>query len=189
MVGLPQNIPIPAESSIASYSWTDIISGAGYDNFYLSAIPSGFSLSSKAVATNTVSTGSQTGFTTSLFNTPRTLNGRIFLEFGGVSTYIGAGGRTSTVGGELKKVSGGVTTSLGTFTGYSKSQSSVTSQIMGCAYLDVTDVNIKIDDYLIFDLAITNEAGATVTVYIDPKATTSGQLEITKLLIPVKIDL
>lgn len=187
MAGLPINIPIPAESAIATYNYEDIINGFGYASLYLSVIPGAYSLSPVALVTvNTAELGSTAGFTSSPFSSPRVLNGRVFFEFGGYWTYSGGGNRTTTVSGELKKVSGGATTSLGTFTNYTRYQSSASGVVNGITYLDVTNIMLKIGDYLIFDFTNTTAAGGSYGIYADPKTTSAEQ---TKLRLPFKIQL
>ena len=85
---LPQTLPIPQETAIASYSYTDIANGLGYSIFHLtlseqltiknsvlfqSAIPS-------ASTTGLAKAGQPYRFTTSEFNLPRTVKGTAYVS-------------------------------------------------------------------------------------------------------------
>jgi hypothetical protein len=130
---LPQNFPTPAESSITSYNWTDVASGAGYQRFY------GFHTkdsSSEQKQLSTESLDSENPKTQVLadttpaynkdidydydisFNTPRDIYGNILINATLEVNAVGGGGNRSSAYTVITayKVVGGVETSLGTVT-------------------------------------------------------------------------
>ena len=121
---LPTNFPIPPESSIVSYSYTNVAEGTGIIKFYgyASADSSGttYHLGKNAVYSNITDSGDSTltssyvkrqdlDFDLSPFNTPQTIGGTATLNI-----CMRASGDHTSVSGKfialIKKVSGGETT-------------------------------------------------------------------------------
>jgi hypothetical protein len=101
---LPINIPIPAESAIASYSWTDIAEGTGVVSFKgvreaIDATPANdiYFLTEQSVAGSvtgtTIATGSPSATAINFdvaFNTPKIIQGRCIITFAGKANSTGS---------------------------------------------------------------------------------------------------
>ena len=170
---LPINIPIPAESAIASYDYTDIADGAGYTTFDCFATTSSTATAYimarngsrtspgviSALFNNT--TGTQTvEFITSAFNTPRILKGKVLLYIShGSLTTNSSHPATSYVTATLKQNS----TSLGS----AISPTGTTGATIDTIFVHqnvleiniTTPVNIKIGDTLTLSVVQTCGAG------------------------------
>jgi hypothetical protein len=93
---MPINIPIPSESAIASYQWTDIANGAGYVKYYLGFVREGDQILRENVFVSTSPSSSRSSVGEiyseefkSEINSPRTLNGLVYFEFPyGIKTGI-----------------------------------------------------------------------------------------------------
>lgn len=171
MAGVPINFAVPSEGAVASYSWTDIASGQGFVRFYLAQELQGgntsYILTDTQIYSNTsdvTSTGTNADtftktntltFSSSVFNTPRTIRGfaRFSISIGAHSTSGGTG--SGAIVAILKKVSGGVTTTLCT-TGLSDNTSGGTAVPVGHKRVlmlkEITETSLKIGDILQLDI-------------------------------------
>jgi hypothetical protein len=144
MAGLPINIPIPAESAIASYSWTDIASGQGVTSWYLSTAENLTNksyllldrISPISTTDGKLSINSLYYFKTSTFNTPRTVLGNAYLS--GYADWTSSTGLTMSA--KLRYVFGtAVDAGLGatTYTDAAESTTSATSYtLVKTLYID-----------------------------------------------------
>jgi hypothetical protein len=103
---MPINFPLPSESAVASYNWSDVASGETYITFYpffanplycMSATPinSGLGPSISQFGYNTTLT-----FTTTAFNAPRTIKGLAIAS----CPWIKSDANNKTVTVTIKKV-------------------------------------------------------------------------------------
>lgn len=106
---LPVNFPIPAESAIASYNWTDIANGTGYATFYGSLFsasniltPTLYNVPNMGLAAGTYAT-----FDATPFNSPRTAKGYAY-----INAYRLGGAGNTTFTAKVSKISGAVTTDI-----------------------------------------------------------------------------
>lgn len=197
MAGVPINFAIPAENAIASYSWTDLASGQGYVRFYPFYDGSNWVMNDNKIYTGsdafavTNNSTSVVTFTTSTFNTPRTIKGVAYLEVSNNKTAAGPYAKSWSLAAVLKKVSGGVTSTIGTFSNYSASFHTNGASIF---YMDVMKATIaqtglKIGDYLQLEITVSSSTGGQFITYADPYLTTTGQKGPTSLALPFKIEL
>ena len=160
MAGLPINIPIPAESSVASYDWTEVASGEGYVTF------DGFaSVTSTAtdyhMSNNVLGTGSQTyavdtsstasiDFDTTPFNSPRYVQGNALIAFThAIFASAAGGGKTNAITVAVYHYDGSTETSLGTAT--CEALTSVANQLVKATrqfVIPLTPKHFKIGDIL-----------------------------------------
>jgi len=186
---VPVNFPVPGESSIASYNYTDIANGLGYSSYYPNGIWDGSAvvyllmsqtLHSQAGVRDFASTNSQ-DLDLSPFNTPKTLMGTAYFQFS-AKTSSGASVITATI----KKVSGASVTSISSAIA---SSSISTSEAWKILKIPLTKTNFKIGDILRLTLAA--DAG-TVHCYVgvDPTNTASTITNTQSVLsIPSRISL
>lgn len=208
MVGLPVTFPLPSETSIASYSWTDIANGAGYITFYgttaLNSTPTlTYSLITNAIEADEVIThqlknNDETYTFDVSFNTPRILKGDCFAV---VPIYAkGAAGNelTTTANLSLYHYDGTTETQIGsTVTGSIEGGDTYTWKTF-CSIIEPSaEVSFKIGDILRFKVnLVTDNAGSRGGFSHDPTNSSYGdpyageeRTRILSLHIPFKIDL
>ena len=195
MAGMPINIPIPAESAVASYSYNEITSGQGYIRFYLFNDGVDYAMNDNKIYSGvlrcmTINNSSATVvFTSSIFNSPRVLNGNAYLEFS--QSMNCSANRTQTTGGVLKLVSDGVTTTIGTFPNVTevRNTGSTTQYFIKTSRVTISNINIKKGDYLTLDVTLGVAGASDSGGYCDPYIVTAGQAGASSIALPFKIQL
>ena len=193
---LPINFPIPQQDAIASYSYTDIINGLGYDRFYLFKSGAYVAPADTYYYGLTTDIHSQDGspqlgivgateynFDSSTFNTPRTLKGTVKFILA-----LSAANANSHLAIRLLKVSGITETEIvGTI--YTTGITVAGTGAWYCVESDVTsEVNLGVGDFL--RLEVIGSAATTIQIGISPIGETST-LDRTEsnVLVPFKVDL
>lgn len=196
---LPVNFPIPGESAVASYSWTDISEGTGIVNFY------GYSSRNNTTITYRLTQSlpesendtlvDQNGqinfndydFDLTPFNAPRKLKGQAMVT-GSYSWIEGLADREAYLTATLKKWDGSTETDIGS----SRTQTlTATTPETGFTFcFDLTPTSFAIGDVLRLTITVGNSAGtadngnkSVWTINTNP---TDKQL---KLSVPFNIDL
>jgi hypothetical protein len=113
---LPVAFPIPGESAIASYNYTDIAEGTGVVSFYGAqtydtTATTKYILTTESITSNNPEILNPSGvysFNVTAFNMPKTIKGTAYLSFGRYMNAIG--GTIYTVDAKLQKDSGGTVT-------------------------------------------------------------------------------
>jgi hypothetical protein len=216
MAGLPINIPIPAESAVASYSWTDIADGTGnveLDGFLTtSSTTTNYFLKTNPLETSSVYFGLANGDVTTefylgAFNTPRVLKGSCYVYL----LLMGRGGDFSGAAVTLYatlslwKKSGGVSTQIGS--SVITPTLSVGRNVWGLTatnnFITASQTNFKIGDEIYLRI-VSTATGITSTsrcgIYADPRnrtardpwgvsSDTTGKSTYLKLSLPFKVDL
>ncbi len=187
MVGLPVTFPLPSESAISSYSWTDIADGSGRAEYYgvfcnqtgsatykLLGF-AGVSFHDDASEAVIQSSAGTYNFDTTPFNTPRVAKGTVYASFTGASTG------SEDIKIKLIKVSGGVPSDI-------SAQVTTTTLTSGHYYSIMLSIPLtaqtkfKIGDYLRVELITSADA----TIFIDPLSSTRLPFKIN---VPFKIEL
>lgn len=206
MAGLPINIPVPAESAIASYDWTTLASGLGYVDFYPCCVQdtAGYKgiLIEKAIKP---SVGTATPFDTygvfkcsnpntsvvincdtNTFKFPRIISGKAYLSFNAKEI---SGNNPETISGELFIVRGGVETSI--CTSITSTDIPPTTEKAYCFEFNITQTSFAIGDILRLKLTLTTGSTALAIIMGANPMNETGALNYTKstLSIPFKIDL
>jgi hypothetical protein len=106
---LPISFPIPGESAIASYDWTDVANGLGYATFYGSLFSASHILTPTLfnVPNISLAAGTYVAFDATPFNSPRTAKGYAYIN----AHRLGGVGNT-TFTAKVSKISGAVTTDI-----------------------------------------------------------------------------
>ena len=206
---LPQIIPKPIPSSIASYDNTDLASGLGYQNFYAVTTELAPSIAKvyllvddTSLYSNTTSTSTSTtatlNFDTSAFNIPRTAKGTAIVNFC-VRNAV-ASTTNCFFSAQIKKVASDGTTLTNissVFTLYhdgtngSSAMSALTSENF-MAFMPLTQTIIKRDEKLRLTIILTDNDTETIAVYHDPTGLLStGSTSISsqmKLKMPFRVD-
>lgn len=169
---LPINFPVPAEPTIASYTYTDIADGSGMITFYgfhvndntggAAQILSSSIVNSNLIGTTFTSAGSTTyNYNHAAFKAPRTVGAGI--GFAQMSIYKASQQFDVTVA--VKKVSGSTTT-IGTST-MTANQTSSTVKTFTIP-IDITQTHFKIGDILRISVTFTRAGSLTCNVGHDP---------------------
>lgn len=206
---VPVTFPIPGESAVASYSYTDIIAGDGVIEFYgaVSAQLTGaanppitvtkkYILTTSQVPSDEVYTrGTVTmNFDTNVFNSSRTVRGTAYLSAG---VYMSVSGGLTSITVRLQKVSPLATTDISS-TIYARIPSGNGGHKMILVPIELTQTTFNQGDYLRCEV-IQVVSNGNVDFGHDPTAREGGQIlsSVTdptinsrmRLLVPVRIDL
>ena len=209
---LPQTLPIPTETAIASYSFTDIASGTGVEAFFgTAARTSGgitYNLTSNITFASDIKTsGSDEGsdiFNEDFditFNFPRIISGIAIVNIPlALQGTVGSWSLSYTI--TIKKVSGQTVTTLvtgGTESLSGPSVNGVRESHMFAMALLIPLTHFKIDDKLRIQVSLSGTRGAGFTDWAvghDPKGRedgtyfdTSGHPSTMIFNIPFRIDL
>lgn len=178
---LPINFAIPQESSIASYSWSDIADGTGFVLFYGVISRTGKGLiniwlpnddQDPSAETNDF-TGGDYDYDTSQFNSPRTIGGTAWITQGANADGVA----NLSIKAELFLVRGVTETSI---SAQQTSSSLNTTQPEAVTFqMPIAETNLQKGDKIRLTLTI---YGGTIKIY------TNSSLGL-KLYLPFKINL
>lgn len=195
---MPVNFPVPAESTLATYNFTDVANGLGYQSFYSFLNSAGtFGLTDNSsiysqVSNSTISANGtfNNDFVTSTFNTPRRIMGTLIANIPLQKTAGNSTNATTTI--TVYIVSGGVSTQIGTgsATSLTTAAAYTIDSMWQCISVALTTTNFKIGDYIKVNVTIT--AGNQI-FYVghDPanRAPTSMLMTRMAFLVPFRINL
>ena len=198
---LPVNFPIPGETAVASYDYTDVAEGTGIQKFYLTSETTNATISymlSEIVEACSVAgdtndsilqllTTASHNFDLTAFNAPRRIKGNAFLSFRMKKSDANANKLKIT----LKKVSGAAVTNI---TSQITSQSAVAALKYGLLKLPITTlVNFKKGDILRLNVENDIADGSVLYLGINPLDTASAAVTMAStkstLYIPFMLDL
>lgn len=176
---MPINIPIPSESAVASYSWTDVASGTGMVRFYIVFTGgTSFVLVEKPYVGAQLNARYMMGTTTvdlTPFNTPRIVGGYAVATCGNVQTSSGNGTLSVQF---FKYTAGGVETSI---------SSNITSPATSSGNAHIVQVPITNTNFARGDLlrVKVGAGGTNAQAWCDP--VTAGKEFV--IDVPFRIDL
>ena len=192
--------------AVATFGYTDLVSGLGYNPFYLiqSKITSGGTIGRhlittedhSAVVEDNITTGTDVDFDSSVFNLTRTIKGTAYL-WGSIES--GGGGATSWVSFQLFKVSGGAETPI---TSELTTQRTVSDNfpLFTMIPMDCTQTTLNVGDFLRLTVKGVAAAGKAAYIGTDPldgdgttmvpsTAVNGPVTTITRINIPFRIDI
>lgn len=161
---LPQNFPVPSESAIASYNYTDIAEGTGITKFYCcttkDSAGTGYIMTTNPLFSNDIelTTGSPFTFDLQPFNMPKIIGGTGLINFTFNNTV---GTFTSTI--NIQKWDGTTATTIGTV---NSKTIGVAKEII-CEAVTITKTAFKIGEILRLRLNVT--AGGAYYFGTDPQ--------------------
>lgn len=184
---LPVNIPIPTESAIASYSFTDIASGVGYQFLYpvqtLNGSGAAYSLVSSTVHIDTNTLGfnnnnsGYVSFDSSPFLSPRMVKGKLY--FTG-QFFRSSGSAQCQV--KISHVRGATVTDIGA----AITSAGISASLYFNFEWDIAQTQFKVGDILRLSMNIT---AVGLYVPIDPSGAQPSGIAPSKLYIPFDLDL
>lgn len=210
MAGVPINFAVPSEGAVASYSYTDIATGLGYQTFYLAATrettnieylttDKAFYSDPESIGTdNLVTSGFEkvqdVDFDTNVFNSPRTVKGTAIMNVASslrtltaykarylIINVIHFDGTTETNIGSVQTITKEQSGTSGTWKYYEALQIPLTETLFKKG--DILRINIQ------YWLKSGNSNGGT-QIYFQPTDNTNDQnTKRTEINIPFKLDL
>ena len=210
MAGMPVNFAVPGETALASYSFSELLTGLGYQIFY----PGGYRdeettynylIDRQFYGTGNQATADNTDvydyeeYDTSTFNIPRAVQGRVNVIFAvkHVTVHGGQGSVVNTSAELLVVHTDDSTTSLGSATSerWGNQTGGSTNYKNTSVAFDVDLTNIKIGEKLRIKLGISEEnynpsygTDGVVTLLANPIEVENPE-HPTQVLIPFKINL
>lgn len=185
---LPINFPLPTESAIASYSYTDVLNGLGYQHFYLGGFEDNGGITYKVIDTaiygdplvisGTKDSTDTFTFYSNVFNAPRTIYGTCYYDYSIMNDF--AGGQnpgTAYITLTFYHYDGTTSTSLGSCQGKASIGNTAPYKNEMANELDLTQKRFNIGDQIKITVALTSSGGSAATsigrVAIDPAGRTT----------------
>jgi hypothetical protein len=175
---------------LASYSYTEIASGLGFIQFFLTQSENDeYNLFDRETYTNKKyieanPSGNTYVFNTSPFNSTRTLKGEALVEYS--LNIIDTTGNVLIVNGTLAVVKNGVATTVGTFQEANDDFGNVATFYVRSSKATLTETSIGLGDSLRLTLVMSGSNPGRL--FIDPSVASSGALGTSKLNVPFIIE-
>ena len=213
---MPINFPLPSESAVASYNYTDMAEGTGVTMFYLAATNGDNILTPNQIYSDVIeySTGEHNlttdfvknmdvDYDLSAFNSPRTVKGTAYINFTGHQWKSGTAVVTSKFTIKVRKWDGVTETEIGNATTAELSTSTAGQYILTALAIPLTQTHFGIGDVLRVTIeGYDKEAAPDSTnilivgqdpmnrdgTYIIPSTDDPVSITQTKIWIPFKIE-
>ena len=158
---MPINFPLPSESAVASYNYTDMAEGTGVTMFYLAATKGDNILTPNQIYSDVIeySTGAHilttdfvknmdVDYDLSAFNSPRTVKGTAYINFTGHIHKSGTAVATSKFTIKVRKWDGTTETEIGNATTAELSSAANHNYILTALAIPLTQTHFGIGDVL-----------------------------------------